>query len=108
MKTFLNDLVSDARASLATAKVAAVVTAFDSDDILAMVARDYYPWHKPVTKQQVAEWLEKHADALEEAMYYGARDYIREHWPCPTCGLIRKTFGCYDACGHPDRVAERG
>jgi hypothetical protein len=79
-----------------------IVTAFDSADIVEAVAHD----GPEPTQQQAAEWLEKHAAGLEEAMYYAARDYIREHWACPICGHLRKTFGCYDACGHPEEVAE--
>jgi hypothetical protein len=109
MKTFLNDILSDAQSTLKATKVGTIVTAWDGADIAEAVANDYHRLrNRRPTEQQAAEWLRKHSRALEEAMYYAARDYIREHWPCPTCGLIRKTFGCYDACGHPDRVAERG
>jgi len=75
-------------------------------EIVASVTHDSEP-----SAEQVEEWLQKQQPrleyCLEEAVYYAVRGYIHEYWPCPTCGLIRKTFGCYDACRHPDQVGRR-
>jgi hypothetical protein len=56
----------------------AAVETIDCVDVMEAVAHDT---NGPEPPPEVAQaWLDKHAEHIANAMHYGARDYIREHW----------------------------